>query len=95
MTCGLAVSLNSMGEAGLLIIMLLIMQGLDLLSDYDYIAIFDADFKPDSDFLVSCSCFPCSQPLAYGALMLDGGMRLTLHRIGNAASVLYALRRRN
>ncbi len=29
---------------------------LDLLSDYDYIAIFDADFKPDSDFLVSSSC---------------------------------------
>ncbi len=32
---------------------IIIMQGLDLLSDYDYIAIFDADFKPDSDFLVS------------------------------------------
>ena len=37
-----------------------IMQGLDLLSDYDYIAIFDADFKPDSDFLVSSSSpHPC------------------------------------
>lgn len=37
-----------------------IMQGLDLLSDYDYIAIFDADFKPDSDFLVSSnSPHPC------------------------------------
>lgn len=36
------------------------MQGLDLLSDYDYIAIFDADFKPDSDFLVSSnSPHPC------------------------------------
>jgi hypothetical protein len=28
------------------------MQGLDMLSDYDYIAIFDADFKPEPDFLV-------------------------------------------
>lgn len=28
------------------------MQGLDLLADYDYIAIFDADFKPEPDFLV-------------------------------------------
>ena len=37
---------------------LYIAQGLDLLSDYDYIAIFDADFKPDSDFLVSSSCPP-------------------------------------
>ena len=27
-------------------------QGLDMLSDYDYVAIFDADFKPDPDFLV-------------------------------------------
>ena len=27
-------------------------QGMDLLSDYDYIAIFDADFKPEPDFLV-------------------------------------------
>ena len=34
----------------------LILQGLDMLSDYDYIAIFDADFKPDSDFLVSSCC---------------------------------------
>ena len=34
------------------------LQGLDLLSDYDYIAIFDADFKPDSDFLVSSSWPP-------------------------------------
>ncbi len=40
---------------------LLVVQGLDLLSDYDYIAIFDADFKPDSDFLVSSSW-----PLALG-----------------------------
>lgn len=28
-------------------------QGLDRLAEYDYVAIFDADFKPDSDFLVS------------------------------------------
>ena len=27
-------------------------QGMELLVDYDYVAIFDADFKPDSDFLV-------------------------------------------
>lgn len=24
-----------------------------MLADYDYVAIFDADFKPDADFLVS------------------------------------------
>ena len=41
------------------------MQGLDLLSDYDYIAIFDADFKPDSDFLVSA--LQCRRPGLYGA----------------------------
>ena len=27
-------------------------QGLDRLAEYDYVAIFDADFKPDADFLV-------------------------------------------
>lgn len=27
-------------------------EGLDILSDYDYVAIFDADFKPDADFLM-------------------------------------------
>ena len=27
-------------------------QGMELLVDYDYVAIFDADFKPDPDFLV-------------------------------------------
>ena len=34
-------------------------QGLDRLAEYDYVAIFDADFKPDADFLVShsVSCF--------------------------------------
>lgn len=26
--------------------------------NYDYVAIFDADFKPDPDFLVS-HCHPC------------------------------------
>ena len=35
------------------------MQGLDMLSDYDYIAIFDADFKPEPDFLVSVSICGC------------------------------------
>ena len=29
------------------------LQGMELLVDYDYVAIFDADFKPDPDFLVS------------------------------------------
>lgn len=28
-------------------------QGLERLAEYDYVAIFDADFKPDADFLVS------------------------------------------
>ena len=28
------------------------MQGLERLAEYDYVAIFDADFKPDADFLV-------------------------------------------
>ena len=27
-------------------------QGLEILKEYDYVAIFDADFKPDTDFLV-------------------------------------------
>lgn len=27
-------------------------QGLEQLSEYDYVAIFDADFKPEADFLV-------------------------------------------
>ncbi len=30
-------------------------QGLDLLVDYDFVAIFDADFKPEPDFLVRSS----------------------------------------
>ena len=29
------------------------LQGLQRLQDFDFVAIFDADFKPDSDFLVS------------------------------------------
>ncbi len=37
------------------------LQGLELLKEYDYVAIFDADFKPDTDFLVcpayTCNCF--------------------------------------
>lgn len=28
-------------------------EGLDLLRDYDHVAIFDADFKPEDDFMVS------------------------------------------
>lgn len=31
-------------------------QGLEQLSDYDYVAIFDADFKPEPDFLVCHGC---------------------------------------
>ena len=30
-------------------------QGLERLAEYDYVAIFDADFKPDADFLVGHS----------------------------------------
>ena len=29
------------------------LQGLERLSQFDYVGIFDADFKPDPDFLVS------------------------------------------
>ena len=29
------------------------LQGLQRLQDFEFVAIFDADFKPDSDFLVS------------------------------------------
>lgn len=29
-----------------------VLQGLKLLDEYEYIAIFDADFKPNTDFLV-------------------------------------------
>lgn len=28
------------------------MQGLEQLAEYDYVGIFDADFKPEPDFLV-------------------------------------------
>lgn len=44
---------------------LLAVQGLDRLAEYDYVAIFDADFKPDADFLVSLS-------LDYACLLLLG-----------------------
>ena len=30
------------------------MQGMELLTSFDHVAVFDADFKPDPDFLVSC-----------------------------------------
>ena len=29
------------------------MQGMELLTSFDHVAVFDADFKPDPDFLVS------------------------------------------
>ncbi len=35
-------------------------QGLDRLAEYDYVAIFDADFKPDADFLVGHSRSLCT-----------------------------------
>ena len=37
-------------------------QGMELLVDYDYVAIFDADFKPDPDFLV------CDKHVCYAGL---------------------------
>lgn len=30
-----------------------VLQGLELLREYEYITVFDADFKPKTDFLVS------------------------------------------
>ena len=41
-------------------------QGLDILTDCDYVAIFDADFKPEPDFLVRTQLqrhpvIPCSR----------------------------------
>ncbi len=36
------------------------MQGLERLAEYDYVAIFDADFKPDADFLVGHSSLLCA-----------------------------------
>ena len=38
-------------------------KGLQQLADYDFVTIFDADFKPDSDFLVSMLT-PCIQVTA-------------------------------
>lgn len=35
-------------------------QGLERLAEYDYVAIFDADFKPDTDFLVSDIRLACT-----------------------------------
>lgn len=40
-------------------------QGLERLAEYDYVAIFDADFKPDSDFLVSDIRFACTDILLH------------------------------
>ena len=36
-------------------------QGMEWLVDYDYIAIFDADFKPDPDFLVGGPLSCCAR----------------------------------
>ena len=52
-------------------------QGLELLVDYDYVAIFDADFKPDPDFLVcllptSCKLeAPCMHACMACSLLLQ------------------------
>lgn len=40
-------------------------QGLERLAEYDYVAIFDADFKPDSDFLVSDLTLACTDTLPH------------------------------
>ena len=40
-------------------------QGLERLAEYDYVAIFDADFKPDTDFLVSDIRLACKFILTY------------------------------
>ena len=39
------------------LILVTIMQGLEQLAEYDYVGIFDADFKPEPDFLV-CLLIP-------------------------------------
>ena len=40
-------------------------QGLERLAEYDYVAIFDADFKPDTDFLVSDMRLACTDKLLH------------------------------
>lgn len=40
-------------------------QGLERLAEYDYVAIFDADFKPDADFLVSGTLVACTVKVPY------------------------------
>lgn len=35
-------------------------QGMEMLSGYDYIAVFDADFRPEPDFLVCVGCGMCN-----------------------------------
>ena len=47
-------------------------QGMGLLRDYDYIAIFDADFKPDPDFLARLALPPAKIAVAKPALTLSG-----------------------
>ena len=42
------------------------LQGLDLLGQYQHVAIFDADFKPEPDFLVRpAACAPCAPCQVY------------------------------
>ena len=44
-----------------------VFQGLDRLAEFDYVAIFDADFKPDADFLVSPVIDGCVVAVAFSA----------------------------
>ena len=46
-----------------------LVQGLERLAEYDYVAIFDADFKPDADFLVSDPTFACTHKRQAHALI--------------------------
>lgn len=47
-----------------------LVQGLERLAEYDYVAIFDADFKPDADFLVSDRIVACTANLANNCTVL-------------------------
>lgn len=42
------------------------LQGLEALAEYDYVAIFDADFKPDADFLVCLVLYKTCQYQNHG-----------------------------
>lgn len=50
----------------------LLVQGLERLAEYDYVAIFDADFKPDADFLVSDRLVACTTNWPYTCTDLNG-----------------------